>query len=184
MSKSVPPKDTRFPLAYLRVNFPSLSDVVEFSLELATQSSFVSMKISAPEMYPSTVTPSEFLYPSTVADAVVVLLLPVHVSVNVLSPGLEIVTISDPEVALDPDHAPDAEHEVAFVVDQVIVESFVNKTDIGSAEILTEGAGRTGALSPPPPPPPPPPQAEMSPSNEIVSNRLGINFLFKLSTDI
>ena len=60
-SKSVPPMDTKLPLAYLIVNLPSLSEVVEFSFESNTQSSSSSIKTSAPEIYPSTTTPSVFL---------------------------------------------------------------------------------------------------------------------------
>ena len=60
-SRSVPPMETKFPLEYLRVNLPSLSDVVELSFESSIQSPSSSIKTSAPEIYPSTTTPSEFL---------------------------------------------------------------------------------------------------------------------------
>ena len=73
-----------------------------------------------------------------------------------LLPAVEIVTASLPEVALVPDHDPDAEQEVALEEDQVRVEVFVKRTDIGSADKLTVGAGVTGAAGEPPPPPPPP----------------------------
>ena len=49
-SKSVPPKETKLPLVYLMVNLPSLSEVVEASLESAIQSSSSSINISAPEI--------------------------------------------------------------------------------------------------------------------------------------
>ena len=60
-SWSVPPKETKLPLAYLMINLPSLSEVVEFSVESALQLSFSSMNTLAPEIYPSTTTPSVFL---------------------------------------------------------------------------------------------------------------------------
>ena len=77
-------------------------------------------------------------------------------SAYVLFPVVEIVTTSEPEIALDPDQEPDAEQEVALVDDQVIVEVLVKRTFKGSAAIETRGAGVTGVVSPPPPPPPPP----------------------------
>ena len=49
-SKSVPPIDTKLPLAYLIVNLPSLSEVVEFSLESQVQLSSSSIHTSAPEI--------------------------------------------------------------------------------------------------------------------------------------
>ena len=49
-SKSVPPIETKLPLAYLMVNLPSLSEVVEFSFESNNQSSSSSIKTSAPEI--------------------------------------------------------------------------------------------------------------------------------------
>ena len=60
-SKSVPPMDTKLPLAYLIVNLPSLSEVVEDSFESQVQLSSSSIQTSAPEIYPSTTTPSVFL---------------------------------------------------------------------------------------------------------------------------
>jgi hypothetical protein len=50
-----------------------------------------------------------------------------------------------------------------LVEDQVKVEVFSSKTDIGSADKLTVGDGVVGVgeLSPPPPPPPPPPPQEV-----------------------
>ena len=67
------------------------------------------------------------------------------------------VTCSEPEVAFDEVH--DAEQELAFEEDQVNVDSLFNKTDVGSADKETLGAGVVGAddCEPPPPPPPPPP---------------------------
>ena len=49
-SRSVPPIETKLPLAYLIVNLPSLSEVVEFSFESLAQSSFSSINTSAPEI--------------------------------------------------------------------------------------------------------------------------------------
>ena len=75
---------------------------------------------------------------------------------KLILPTAEIVTVSVPEVALAPDQAPDAEQEVAFVDDQVSVESEPIITEVGSAEKLTLGAGTDGFVGVEPPPPPPP----------------------------
>ena len=86
--------------------------------------------------------------------------------VKELLPAVEIVTASLPEVSFVPDQAPDAEQEVAFEVDQVRVEGFVKRTDVGFADRFTDAAGVTGAGVSPPPPPPPPPQEAIK-KNEI-----------------
>ena len=72
-----------------------------------------------------------------------------------LSPTFEIVTASLPEVVFVPDQEPDAEQEVALVVDQVRVVVLVKRTDVGSADKFTDGAGVNGATGALPPPPPP-----------------------------
>jgi hypothetical protein len=61
---------------------------------------------------------------------------------------------------------------VALLEDQVSVEVFSTKTDVGSADKLTVGAGvgGVGVL----PPPPPPPQETI---NKILKV-MGISFLF------
>jgi len=82
--------------------------------------------------------------------------------VKLIFPTAEIVTVSVPEVALAPDQAPDAEQEVAFVDDQVSVESEPIITEVGSAEKLTLGAGTVGVVGVEPPPPPPPPHEEIA----------------------
>ena len=81
---------------------------------------------------------------------------PEHVIVKLILPTAEIVTVSDPDVALDPDQAPEAEQEVALDDDQVKVESESMRTEVGLAEKFTVGAGTVGAGVEPPPPPPPP----------------------------
>ena len=57
-SRSVPPIETKLPLAYLIVNLPSLSEVVAFSEVSAIKFAFSSINTSAPDIYPSTTTPS------------------------------------------------------------------------------------------------------------------------------
>jgi len=68
-----------------------------------------------------------------------------------------------PEVALTPDHAPEAEQEVAFVEDQVSIEDPPLVTDVGFAARTTAG---TEELAAPPPPsgstPPQPANARAS----------------------
>lgn len=63
----------------------------------------------------------------------------------------------EPLVALVPDHAPEAVHEVAFVADQVSVELPPLATVLGLADKVTTGAGGVTetvadwlALPPPP----------------------------------
>ena len=72
-----------------------------------------------------------------------------HVSENVLVPVAVIVTCSVPEVALEPDHEPEAiaEHEVLLDVQVKVVEE-----PIKASEELEEIV-RVGAAPPPPPPP-------------------------------
>ena len=77
---------------------------------------------------------------------------PEHVIVKLILPTAEIVTVSDPDVALDPDQAPEAEQEVALDDDQVSVESEPITTEVGLAEKFTLGA-KTVEVEPPPPPP-------------------------------
>ena len=50
-----------------------------------------------------------------------------------------------PEVALAPDHAPEAEQEVAFAEDQVRVEAPPLVTDVGFAASDTVATGGGGA---------------------------------------
>ena len=83
---------------------------------------------------------------------------PVQAKVKVLSPVLLIVNSSLPEVSFEPSQAPDAEHELALVDDQVRVVALETKTESGSALKLTVGAGGgvgggVGVELPPPPPP-------------------------------
>jgi hypothetical protein len=54
-----------------------------------------------------------------------------------------------PEVALVPDHAPAAEHEVAFVELHVSVETPPFATDVGFAPRDTEAAAGDSSLAPP-----------------------------------
>jgi hypothetical protein len=63
----------------------------------------------------------------------------------------------EPPVALVPDHAPEAVHEVAFAADQVSVELPPLATVLGLADKVTTGAGGVTetvaawfALPPPP----------------------------------
>ena len=50
----------------------------------------------------------------------------------------------------------DAEQDVALVEDQVSVEVLSKRTEVGSADKLTVGAGVVGEVGELPPPPPPP----------------------------
>ena len=66
---------------------------------------------------------------------------------KLLLPAAEIVTASEPEVPVW--LVQDAEQEVALVDDQVSVEVFSTKTEVGSADKFTVGG--VGVLPPPPP---------------------------------
>jgi hypothetical protein len=104
-------------------------------------------------MYPSTTTPSEFLYPSTLAVPDLEPPSPEQDIEKVLSPGVSIKTLSEPDVPVD--DVQEAEQDDALDEDQVNVEDPPTKTDEGSAERLTVGEGADGSEEPPPPPPPP-----------------------------
>ena len=67
-----------------------------------------------------------------------------------------------------------AEQEVALVEDQVSVEVFSKRTEVGSADKLTVGAGVVGVVGVPPPPPPPPPQETINKIQKVI----GRSFLF------
>ena len=82
-------------------------------------------------------------------------------------PTAVIETVSDPDVALEPDQAPEAEQEDALVDDQVNVESEPMRTEVGFAEKLIVGAGVVGVGGSLPPPPPPPPQATKKQARKI-----------------
>tara|TARA_B100000530_G_C15759140_1_gene408838 strand:+ start:200 stop:529 length:330 start_codon:yes stop_codon:yes gene_type:complete len=95
---------------------------------------------------------------------------PVQVRVKFIFPTAEIVTDSDPDVALDPDQAPEAEHEEALDDDQVNVDSEPIITLVGFAEKLTLGAGAVGVVGVDPPPPPPPPQEAIITNGKRILN--------------
>ena len=69
---------------------------------------------------------------------------PWQVNVNVLFPGVLIVTSSVPLKDFVPLHAPDAAQEDALVALQVIVEELPTRTTVGSAVIDITGAGAEG----------------------------------------
>ena len=81
----------------------------------------------------------------TVADALAVPPDPVQARENVLVPVTGPVDCV-PEVALFPDHAPEATQEVASVDDQVSVEEPPLATDTGFAASDTVGAGGGGGV--------------------------------------
>ena len=88
---------------------------------------------------------------------------PVHEIEKLLSPAVDIVTASEPEVEIC--EVQFAVQEEALDEDQVSVEALSKTTEVGSADKLTVGAGVVGGVggagASPPPPPPPPPQAEI-----------------------
>jgi len=70
-----------------------------------------------------------------------------------LLPAVVIVIASEPEVPVW--LVQDAEQDVALVDDQVSVEVLSKRTEVGSADKLTVGAGVEGVVGALPPPPPP-----------------------------
>ena len=112
-----------------------------------------------------------FLKPTTVVEADLSPPAPEQVIEKELFPAVEIVTVSEPEVAVADVQL--AEQEEALVDDQVKVEVSPNRTEVGSAVKLTFGAGVGGVLEPPPPPPPPPQDA----TNVITINVLSTFFI-------
>ena len=153
VSRSVPPKLTKYPLSYRKVNLPSLSEVVELSLVSAIQSLSWSTNISAPLIYPSATTPLKFLYPSITTELVPEAPEPEQVIEKLLLPGDEMVTVWVPEVDVEVVHV--AAQLEELVDDHVIVEFWPTKTEVGLADKFTVEAGAAGGESPPPPPPPP-----------------------------
>ena len=98
--------------------------------------------------------------PVTIVDWEVFPPAPEHSKVNVFSPSIVMIIVSDPVVLLDPDHAPDAVQLVAFVVLQFRRTVPSNATDsrFEDKEIVGVGvlefvvAELSLALLPPPPP--------------------------------
>lgn len=83
---------------------------------------------------------------TTVIECEVVPPTPLHESENVLL-AVSGPVVSEPAVALAPDHAPDAKHEVAPFDVQVSVTAAPPGTLIGLASSDTEGAAGGGAVS-------------------------------------
>jgi hypothetical protein len=77
---------------------------------------------------------------STVADSVAVPPAPLQVIVYVLF-AVKAPVLIEPAVSWAPDHAPEAVHDVASVLDHVSVELAPASTTVGLAEIATMGAG-------------------------------------------
>ncbi|MBI3685585.1 hypothetical protein HY250_04230 [Candidatus Azambacteria bacterium] len=75
-------------------------------------------------------------------DCAVVPPAPVQESVYENTPVAEGVTVSEPESAFDPDHAPEAVQEVALEEDHVSVEDEPRVTEETEAVSATEGRGR------------------------------------------
>ena len=61
-------------------------------------------------------------------------------------PALATTTDSDPLVFFEPDHAPDAEHDVAFDEDQARVMESSTNCSVSDASRLRDGATATGIL--------------------------------------
>ena len=90
---------------------------------------------------------------------------------KLLLPAEVIVTASEPEVEVWV--VQDAEQVVALEEDQVRVEVLSRRTEAGSADKLTVGAGVVG-VGDVLPPPPPPPQETMNNTLKV----MGRSFLF------
>ena len=66
-----------------------------------------------------------------------------------------------------------------MVDDQVRVEVLSKRTEVGSADKLTVGAGVVGGVGvlPPPPPPPPPPQETINKILKVIGNSFLLNLI-------
>jgi len=85
------------------------------------------------------------------------------------------VTASEPEVEFC--EVQSAEQEDALDEDQVSVDVFSKRTDVGSADRLTVGAGVVGVTGSLPPPPPPPPQETINKILKVMESNLLINLI-------
>jgi hypothetical protein len=99
---------------------------------------------------------------------------PLHEIEKLLSPAVDIVTTSEPEEEVC--EVQFAEQEDVLEEDQVRVDVLSKRTDVGSADRLTVGAGVVGVIGPlsPLPPPPPPPQETINKTLKVMGN----SFLF------
>ena len=61
--------------------------------------------------------------------------------------------------------------------DQVSVDVFSKRTEVGSADRLTVGAGVVGVTGSLPPPPPPPPQETINKIIKVMESNLLINLI-------
>jgi hypothetical protein len=80
-----------------------------------------------------------------VVDALALPPAPVHVRVKTCEPAVAGVSLTVPDTPSPPLHAPLAVHAVAFVDDQVSAADVPIMTAVGLTEIVTVGAGVTGA---------------------------------------
>ena len=69
-----------------------------------------------------------------------------------------------------------------MVEDQVKVEVFSSKTETGSADKLTVGAGVVGGVGVLPPPPPPPPQLTRMKVETIMDRLIFFIYMFYINT--
>jgi hypothetical protein len=107
--------------------------------------------------------PSKYLKPVTDAEALPgFALVAEQLKTKELLPPTSIVTDSVPEVALDPDQAPDAEQLEARLEDQVKVMAELTSTESAEVERVTVILDKVGAGSADPPPPPPHPNKKIS----------------------
>jgi hypothetical protein len=107
--------------------------------------------------------PSKYLKPVTDAEALPgFALVAEQLKTKELLPPTSIVTDSVPEVALDPDQAPDAEQLEARLEDQVKVMAELTSTESAEVERVTVILDKVGAGSADPPPPPPHPNKKIN----------------------
>jgi len=107
--------------------------------------------------------PSKYLKPVTDAEALPgFALVAEQLKTKELLPPTSIVTDSVPEVALDPDQAPDAEQLEARLEEQVKVMAELTSTESAEVERVTVILDKVGAGSADPPPPPPHPNKKIN----------------------
>ena len=103
---------------------------------------------------------------------------PLHVRVNADSPAVDISTVSEPVVDLEPVHDPEAVQLVALVDDQEI--STEEPTSVEKMLLVNEDiAAASLATAVLPPPPPPPPQEVIIKSEDKTNVYLRREFILK-----
>ena len=145
---------------------PFVDVITDFSLSFLIKSELVSINNSTSELSELISLPIAIGYPTfTDVFAEPDEPEPEHDKEKDFVPEESNDTVSLPDVLLDPDHAPDAEHEVELDEDHVIVTDSPTEIALSDADKVTPIDGLEL-----PPPPPPPPHATISDRDKNKNN--------------